>query len=187
MHLLIGSLLSLLLSKNPLQPKADKPRLSYMGIIEVKHALPGRIRYRIPKLAATKMNTTNIKQQLLKIPGIRSVEFNALSGSALVLYNESEIETIYIFAALVKLFDLEKEMQKPTESVVGKEVLDISSALNRVTYEYTRGFLDLKTVIPLMFLGSALYQIFIKRNIALPGGFTFLWWAYAMMSKQFNK
>lgn len=184
MHLIIGSLLSLLLSKKPGKSKSGAFGLSYKGVIEVKHSLPGRIRYYIPKLTRIKLDTGKLKKQLLSIDGINKIEFNPISGSVLVFYDESGIEPFFIFAALVKLFQLEAELEKPTKSMVGKEIFDISSSLNRATYEYTRGLLDLKTMVPLLFIGSALFQFFIKRTRVFPGSMTLLWWAYAMLSKQ---
>lgn len=184
MHLLIGSLLSLLLSKKSFKSKTIQPKLGYRGIIELKHALPGRIRYKIPKLSQYKNNLKQFKKQLLSINGIKDIEFNPVSGSVLVFYDETGIEPIYIFAALVKLFGLEPELERPPQSAVGKELNDITSSLDRAAYEYTRGLLDLKTGVPLLLIIVALYQLFVKRNMGLPGALTFLWWAYAMLSKR---
>ena len=186
MHLIIGSLLSLLLSKKSLKSKGIQPGLGYRGVIELKHALPGRIRYKIPKLFKYKKDIKQLKKQLLSIKEITGVEFNPVSGSVLVFYDETGIEPLYIFAALVKLFDLEKEIQRPPQSTVGKEIYDITSSLDRAAYEYTKGLLDLKTGVPLVLIIIALYQLFIKRNIGLPGALTFLWWGYAMLSKEFK-
>lgn len=183
MHLFIGSLVSLLLSKKSFSGRGAQPQLGYRGIIEIKHALPGRIRYRIPKVSQSNKTLEPLKKQLLSVKGINDVQINPVSASVLVYYDEIQIQPLYIFAALVKLFDLESQMKRSPRSAVKKEINDIAASLDRATFEYTRGLLDLKTGMPLLLILFAGYQFFIKRNTSLPGGMTFLWWAYALLSK----
>lgn len=187
MHLLIGSLVSLLLSKKSRNSRGAQPQLGFRGVIEVKHALPGRLRYVIPKLPLYIKKLNSFKKQLLSIKGIDSAEFNPVTGSVLVHYDKNSIEPVYIFAALVKLFGLEQDIERSPQSTLRKEIADITSSLDRAAYEYSGGLLDLKTGIPLLLIVFALYQIVVKRNIGLPSAFTFLWWAYAMLSKDYIK
>lgn len=58
----------------------------------VVHAIPGRIRIKLPELRENPTLAGEIRQRLSPLRGIRQVEANPLTASLLVVYDPSEID-----------------------------------------------------------------------------------------------
>jgi copper chaperone CopZ len=183
MHILTGFIVSSLLGGRFLGRKrrgtgrSKRPVLSFRGIIETVHLLPGRVRYRIPLLLHNPEVQAEIESRIPSIEGITGVEASTVSGSVLVRFDPQRIDYAVILTALAKVLGLEEELSKTPRGRIGEELENLSSGLNRAIYEYSRGLLDLKTVVPLSLSGLGLYSVLRRGSIALPGAFTLLWWA----------
>ncbi len=154
------------------------PLPSFKGIIEVRHFLPGRIRFVIPRVAGGGFDLEAVKAQLLSIQGIQGAELSPVSGSAVILYRKDIMEPLVVFAIMVKLFGLEKDIEKIPQPVLARELQNFNEALNRSLYENTAGILDLRTSIPLVLAILGVYKLAAGKEPLLPGGVTLLWWAY---------
>lgn len=178
MHMVIGFILASLLKK---KKKAGQSIPVIPGKFEVSHAMPGRIRFRVPLLetrADSQLDT--VRNELPKIPEILSLEINSYSGSILVQYDVDGIEPHILCGLLIKALGLEAELDSNPESTIQKEIKLIGKAINQAVYNSTAGSLDLTSAFILFTVSLGLYKIIVQNDRSLPGGFNLLWWAYVM-------
>ncbi len=179
MHILTGLLLSKLFagSGNPRKFKG------FRGIVEVKHAIPGRVRFFIPVLKMDMEKGALLEQQLGKAAAIERITVNPLLGTVLIVYDAGKIDVMTLTGVLAKLLGLEKELEKTPRSVMGQEVSRILKSANSTVYEQTDGLLDLNTAITLTFLSLGIWSV-VRSPSILPAGISLIYWAYNNSMKQ---
>jgi hypothetical protein len=176
--MVIGFVLASLLKK---KKKGGQALPVIPGKFEVSHAMPGRIRFRVPFLeshADSRIQT--IQNELPKIAEIHSVEINLYSGSVLVQYDVDGIEPHIVCGLLIRALGLEAELESRPASAVQKELKLIGHAIDRAVYNTTAGNLDLTSAFILLSLSLGLYKVLLQGDRTLPGGINLLWWAYVM-------
>ncbi len=173
MHILTGLLLSKLFTGS------GKPRRfkGFRGIVEIKHAIPGRVRYYIPTLKMNMEKGQMLEQQLQKAAAIKQIKVNTLLGTVIVLYDPGKIDEVTLTGVLARLLGLDKELEKTPRSLIGKEVSQVLKSANSSIYEQTDGWLDLNSAITVTFLSLGLWSI-VRRPSILPAGISLLYWAY---------
>ncbi len=181
MHILTGLLLSKLFSGSG----KSKIFRGFRGIVEIKHAIPGRVRFHIPILKQNKEKGRLLEQQLLKAEAIREVQVNPLLGTVLIIHEEAKIDNVTLTGVLAKLLGLEKELEKTPKSLVGKELSKIIKSANSSVYQQTDGVLDLNSVVTLTFLSLGIWSITRNPSI-LPAGISLVYWAYNNSLKQLD-
>lgn len=186
MHIITGLLITALLGKKAKQHQSQSPLMQLKWPIETKHLLPGRARFQIPLLVGDATAVQQIETQLQRVEGVDSVEANRISGSVLICYQPDKIAPELLFAALIRLLDLEKELERTPPSTVAKEFRNIGEALNRAVYSMTDGVIDLWTTIPLALLFVGVRKIIAEGTLSFPAGFTLIWWAYTSMFRGNN-
>jgi hypothetical protein len=179
MHILTGLLLSKLFAGSG---KARKFK-GFRGIIEIKHTIPGRIRFHIPLLKMDIAKGQLLEKQLLKAAAISQIHVNPLLGSVLIVYDVNKLDEVTLTGVLAKLLGLEKELEKAPKSLVGEEVSKVLKSANSSIYEQTDGLLDLNTTITITFLSLGIWSI-IKGPSILPAGISLVYWAYNNSIKQ---
>jgi hypothetical protein len=179
--MVVGFILASLLRKKKRNPVILP---SIKGKFSVEHDLPGRIRFGSPLLEDARTEVTQeICGEMNKIEGIRSVKINPHTGSLLVLYDEVRIQKFIVHSIAIKVLGLEEEFEKKPEGLLSNEVGLIGRALNQQIYQASAGILDLKSTLMVTFLTLAIYQIILRRDRALPGGFNLLWWFYILSQR----
>ena len=177
MHMVIGFILAAILKKK----KAGQALPVIPGKFEISHAMPGRIRFRVPSLEArADSQIQTIRNELPKIAEIRSVEINLYSGSILVQYDVDGIEPYIVCGLLIRALGLEAELESRPESAVQKELKLIGKAIDQAVYNTTAGTLDLTPAFILLTLSLGLYKVLLQSDRTIPGGINLLWWAYVM-------
>jgi hypothetical protein len=63
----------------------------YQGL--VLHHIPGRMRLRLPFLKGFSASPDQLKELILPLPGIKQVELNPITGSALISYDAEQYDT----------------------------------------------------------------------------------------------
>lgn len=155
--------------------------LSFSGPVDTASNLPGRVRFRTKAVIGSKAARGLLVENLQKIKGVKSVEVDLISGSILVRYDPEAITPEILFAAIIKLLDLESEFLSTPQPVLARELREVAGSLNRTVYELTGGVTDLHT---LFLIGLGVFGIYLFRRDgarAFPGGFTLLWWMYSSM------
>ncbi len=184
MHLITGMALSLLASRRFGRTNNQRPLtplLRSKGPVETVHLLKGRVRFRVPKLEASKDTAVFVEENLAKLPGVRRVESNPLNGSVLVFFDEGEMSADLLFTALVRMLGLEKELEAAPRAVLVKEAEEVGRTLNKSIYDSTGGMVDLRTAMLFFLLFLGVRKVLSERGNALPPGFTMLWWAGTLL------
>ncbi|WP_042338464.1 HMA2 domain-containing protein [Desulfosporosinus youngiae] len=176
--LLSGALLGLFYGAK--SHKGNDPTLfnGFPGTLEIKHAIPGRIRFFAPSLVQLSKGKELLEERMQAIEGIEQVKVNTISGSIVVLYREEKIEKILILGIIIKLLGLENKLQTKEVPLVRKEIRKWNEALSYSLYEKTRGLLDVKAALSLVFLFYGIKGLFFSTEIAKANPYSLLYWAY---------
>ncbi len=150
---------------------------NFKGILTVKSSIKDRMRFRVEVLKNDENLCELLKEKLEELPDIKEVNYNTLIGSLLIKYNQNNLESDLLISIIIKLLNLEEEIDKKVHGILGKEVKNINEALDRGIYEKTHGFITLEELIIISLLLGGTYQL-ITKPIMLPSGLTLLWWAH---------
>ena len=179
MHLITGLILTALL-RNKGKTKMRRPP-SVVGAIETVHALDGRVRFRIPSLKRTETARRLVAERLARADGIESVEVGTHTGSVLVHYRPDKVSADLLFSALARMLGLEDEIDRPRQSLVGREITDIGHSINRAVHQRTGGIIDLWTALPLVFVALGIRRLLTGGLSGSQTGFAWFWWAFIML------
>ncbi|UCH83520.1 MAG: heavy-metal-associated domain-containing protein [Candidatus Latescibacterota bacterium] len=179
MHIITGLVVSSLLGiKKKDRKKSESPALlKAPSIISVVHHIPGRIRLRIPSLIGRDDTVARLQETLGRIEPVRRVDISATTGSVLFDYDKNRVSADTLAAAVIRLLGLERELEKDVQPVLVDELRGFERSLNRAVYEKTRGALDLKTALFIVLAAMGIQKMVKQGGMALPAGFTLLWWA----------
>ncbi len=173
MHILTGMILSSILTR---QKKKNAFR-GFRNIVEIRHTIPGRVRFYIPSLKNNTEAGRNLEQQLIKAEPVKQIRINPVAGTLLIIFNPNQIEITTLTGVIVKLLGLEKELEKKQPSLLGKEIFEIVKSANTSLYERSDGLLDLNSLITFSFLSLGVYSL-LRSPKVLPAGLSLLYWAY---------
>jgi hypothetical protein len=176
MHIITGLLLAGLTG---MKGKRNQPRLPGFttGPVRTVHALPGRIRFRVPQLVHHREGRELLVTRLSGLSGIDSVAVSQVTGSVLIYFSDSEVRPELLFAAIVKLLGLEKEVEHPPPPLVAKELKLLGESLNRAVYEKTGGIINLWTALLVGLAALGVRKVITDGSRAWPAGITMVWWA----------
>ncbi|AEB76295.1 HMA2 domain-containing protein [Clostridium botulinum] len=152
---------------------------NFRGVLELKHCLPGRIRFYAPILKGNPELKEQVLQQVNRISAINNIDINTITGSLLINYKQEEIEPMLLIGVLLKLMNLENEIGKEPMPILKKEIVNLKDSINLAIYDKTQGVIDGKTIITLSLIILGVYTLRNKNktNVALPG-LNYIWWAY---------
>jgi hypothetical protein len=183
MHIITGLVLAGLAGMKKNRKKVPMPGFT-TGPVRTVHALPGRIRFRVPSLIDNRKGKEIIEGRFSGLAGITSVAVSEVTGSVLIYFTESEVRPELIFAAIVKLLGLEAEVENPPPPLVAKELKLLGESLNRAVYEKTGGMINLWTALMVALAALGVRRVITDGSRAWPAGFTLLWWAINAMKRQ---
>jgi hypothetical protein len=162
-----------------------------MGIdgLSVVHAIPGRIRVKIPKLKSDEELARAIPEWLVGVFGIQRVEASALTGSVLVLYDPEQLTPQALGGMLPALLpgvdlrgiDLAQALSGPAVSPPGVAVKDAVSgffgAVNAGVAEVTQG-LDLNILFPLVLFTFGIRSLLVSEQLTPVPWYNLLWFSF---------
>ena len=157
-----------------------KQVVSFTGVLEVVHALPGRMRLKIPSLARRPRALANFAAALKRLDGVSEVTANPVLGTALVRYDAAKLTPSLVVAAATHGFDFETAFRRH-RSLVGGELSAIHYALNQAVLRRSGGVLDLPALM------TVLLVVTFVRGVLGRGGAKFsplavLWWLHRSLS-----
>lgn len=160
---------------------AQKRTVSFAGVLEVVHSLPGRMRLRIPSLARRPGALAEFSARLKRLDGIAEVTTDSILGTALVRYDAAKLTPSLVVAAATHGFDFETAIRSH-RSLVGGELHAIHYALNQAILQRTGGVLDIPALM------TALLVVTFVRGAVGRGGPRFsplavLWWLHRSLSR----
>jgi hypothetical protein len=170
--------------------------------VHVVHTMPGRVRLKVDKVKGNPAFAQKAQDKLSRVPGIKSVEAQPLTGSVLVYYDAAALLAEGALAALTDGFaELFPEIgadalhvgldslltrlasggppqnaATPSRAALNltESLAAINSGVGRIT-----GGLDLKLLVPmtLLFLGAR--SLWTSKKMAVPAWYDFLWFGFS--------
>ncbi len=180
MHILTGFLLAGLLGKNKFRRRTLMPMLR-TGPVQTAHFLPGRVRLRVPSLAENVAGAALVREKLPAIQGVQSVTLDPATGSVLIMYREDEVRPELLFAAVVRLMNLDAELKRMPQPIVTRELREILGSVNRMVYDRTGGLLDLWSAALILLAAFGIQRVLAQGMRAFPAGLTLVWWGLASL------
>lgn len=161
--------------------KAHQQIVSFSGVLEVVHALPGRMRLRMPSLRARARALAEFATSLKRLEGIQHVTVNPVLGTALVRYDAAKLTPSLVVAAATHGFDFETAVRNH-QSLVGGELRALHYAFNQAIMQRTGGVLDLPALMTVLLI------VTFVRGITGRGGpkvspLAVLWWLHRSLSR----
>lgn len=161
--------------------KAHQQIVSFSGVLEVVHALPGRMRLRMPSLCARARALAEFATSLKRLEGIQDVTVNPVLGTALVRYDAAKLTPSLVVAAATHGFDFETAVRNH-QSLVGGELRALHYAFNQAIMQRTGGVLDLPALMTVLLI------VTFVRGITGRGGpkvspLAVLWWLHRSLSR----
>jgi hypothetical protein len=173
MHIITGMLLAGILGRK--NGGSILPMLR-TGPVRTAHAMPGRVRFEVPSLVDAPAQAEQLQSRMAALEGVERVVSSPTTGSETIEYREKLVRPELLFAAVVRLLGLEKEMEKPPQPVVVRELRSLLDSLNRVVYDRTGGLLDFTSALLIVLAGLGLSKVVQHGASAMPSGFTLIWW-----------
>ena len=177
MHIITGLIMASLLKRGQEDGTSASPLLRMVSPVRTLHLLPGRARFAVKRLQGDEPMAGKLTDALTRVEAIEEVRVSPVTGSVLVQYDADRISADLLVAAIIKVLQLEGELDRPPSSVVGRELREISHAMNRAVYDRTGGILDLRTALFLSLAALGTTRLWRQGSLSLPAGFTLLWWA----------
>jgi len=165
-------------------PPAPGIRPADLTGIELRHAIPGRIRLRIPAIKGEPALALEVQRQLAALPVIRRVEVNPTAASVLVLYDPADSAAIAQLGRLIIPgldFDAvprpgDDPGRAPTSPA--DSFATFGHELNRKIEAATGGAVDLKFLVPASLVVGGLIRLMAARKVPSPTWYDFLWFAF---------
>jgi hypothetical protein len=164
-----------------------------MGIdgIKVVHAIPGRVRVKVSRLKEDPAFVREIQERLSVVRGIQQVEVNPVTGSVLVLYDRTTLESpdslLSLAAWLSSIFpDLEfGELESwltsangnGTATPLAEHLTSFLGGLNAKVGETTGG-VDLKLLLPLSLVLLGVRGMLVAGKGVFPAWYDLFWFAF---------
>lgn len=145
----------------------------------IRHRMAGRLRVRIPARKGDPTYFATLAQAFSEFPGIRRVEVNPETGSALFLHS-AEPDAILACAEGKELFRIVESANRPVHVSVG--VKEKYRELDERVQRYTGGEWDVPAIAFFSLLGAGAYQI-ARGNFAAPAWYTAFWYALNIFLK----
>ena len=113
--------------------------------------------------------------------GVQSVKLNPATGSVLIVYREDEVRPELLFAAVVRLMNLDAELKRMPQPVVTRELREILGSVNRMVYDRTGGLIDLWSAGLILLAAIGIQRLLVQGMRAFPAGLTLVWWGLASL------
>jgi hypothetical protein len=163
--------------------------------LKVVHALPGRVRLKVPRVKGNRTLARRAEKKLAQVPGIKQVEAKANTGSLLLHYDAEalcaeaslgileetlgelfpEIEVVSLITALACLG---KSPGAEPGLALTEGITSSFRGLNAKVSQLTGG-LDLKILVPLVLIFFGLRGLWQSEKVTAPPWFTLLWSGFA--------
>ena len=150
---------------------------SFTGVLELVHAMPGRIRLRIPSLRHRVAEAELFRRRLAGLEGIEQVSVNVFLGTVLILYNPAVLTPMVIVSAATHCFEFER-LRNAHQSVLGTGVKNIRFALDQALLRNTHGFVDLRSAMLVVLIRGLL-----GRGSSAFNPLSVVWWLFQAIDR----
>ena len=156
----------------------------FYGILEVQHYIKGRIRLKVNSLIQDDEKAKELVGKLASLNGIEDISVNTLIGSVLIKFSEEVVDPITLIGAVLSILGLEEEVFEKKNGKLFSGMREVIESIDFAIYNKTKGILDLKSTIALLFIINGIRKI--RQNPIMPNGVNLLWWGFNILSKGGN-
>lgn len=156
----------------------------FYGILEVQHYIKGRIRLKVNSLVQDDEKAKELVGKLASLNGIEDISVNTLIGSVLIKFSEEVVDPITLIGAILSILGLEEEVFDKKNGKLFSGMREVIESIDFAIYNKTKGILDLKSTIALLFIINGIRKI--RQNPIMPNGVNLLWWGFNIISKGGN-
>ncbi len=156
----------------------------FYGILEVQHYIKGRIRLKVNSLIQDDEKAKELVGKLASLNGIEDISVNILIGSVLIKFSEEVVDPITLIGAVLSILGLEEEVFDKKNGKLFSGMREVIESIDFAIYNKTKGILDLKSTIALLFIINGIRKI--RQNPIMPNGVNLLWWGFNIISKGGN-
>ena len=156
----------------------------FYGILEVQHYIKGRIRLKVNSLIQDDEKAKELAGKLASLNGIEDISVNTLIGSVLIKFSEEVVDPITLIGAVLSILGLEEEVFDKKNGKLFSGMREVIESIDFAIYNKTKGILDLKSTIALLFIINGIRKI--RQNPIMPNGVNLLWWGFNIISKGGN-
>ena len=156
----------------------------FYGILEVQHYIKGRIRLKVNSLIQDDEKAKELVGKLASLNGIEDISVNTLIGSILIKFSEEVVDPITLIGAVLSILGLEEEVFDKKNGKLFSGMREVIESIDFAIYNKTKGILDLKSTIALLFIINGIRKI--RQNPIMPNGVNLLWWGFNIISKGGN-
>lgn len=140
--------------------------------IMVAHHTHGRTRLRVARRYRDPATLAQVQRTLQQVPGVRRVEVNSTAGSVVLHHDPATTRLEDVSDALEDQLDFFLSIVPPRERPqAAAEVSALAHALQRQFHDLdaavrraTAGWIDLKMLVPVVFLGAAVVQVTVTEG-----------------------
>lgn len=157
----------------------------FYGILEVQHYIKGRIRLKVNSLIQDDEKAKELVGKLASLNGIEDISVNTLIGSVLIKFSEEVVDPITLIGAILSILGLEEEVFDKKNGKLFSGMREVIESIDFAIYNKTKGILDLKSTIALLFIINGIRKI--RQNPIMPNGVNLLWWGFNIISKGGNE
>jgi len=161
--------------------------------VRVAHAVPGRVRLKFAALKGNPALARELEARLRDVAGVRSVDANPTTGSALILYDErhgswadrveSLASTVAPIVPELGTSELARRLrERPTAdatgiAIDGQSVHALFQSANEAVVAATGGP-DLNVLVPVALAALGIGGFLAAENVTLPHWYEFFWFAF---------
>lgn len=156
----------------------------FYGILEFQHYIKGRIRLKVNSLIQDDEKAKELVGKLASLNGIEDISVNTLIGSVLIKFSEEVVDPITLIGAVLSILGLEEEVFDKKNGKLFSGMREVIESIDFAIYNKTKGILDLKSTIALLFIINGIRKI--RQNPIMPNGVNLLWWGFNIISKGGN-
>lgn len=156
----------------------------FYGILEVQHYIKGRIRLKVNSLIQDDEKAKELVGKLASLNGIEDISVNTLIGSVLIKFSEEVVDPITLIGTVLSILGLEEEVFDKKNGKLFSGMREVIESIDFAIYNKTKGILDLKSTIALLFIINGIRKI--RQNPIMPNGVNLLWWGFNIISKGGN-
>lgn len=156
----------------------------FYGILEVQHYIKGRMRLKVNSLVQDDEKAKELVGKLASLNGIEDISVNTLIGSVLIKFSEEVVDPITLIGAVLSILGLEEEVFDKKNGKLFSGMREVIESIDFAIYNKTKGVLDLKSTIALLFIINGIRKI--RQNPVMPNGVNLLWWGFNIISKGGN-
>jgi hypothetical protein len=159
--------------------------------VRVMHALPGRVRVKIPRVKQNPELSRQAREKLTQVPGIHKVEANHLTGSLLILYDLASLTSLETLGPLaevmgelfpeIELAPLAAGLQELAEKDYTAASPGAGEMLGAATHHLSHlsGSSGLNLLLPLTLLFLGVRKLLAAKEVPLPAWYDYLWFGFS--------